>query len=34
LSEGQEFKIYLISGKSSQALVDEIQQFRASRGRR
>jgi predicted dienelactone hydrolase len=32
LSEGQEFKIYLISGKSSQALVDEIQQFRASRG--
>lgn len=32
LSQGQEFKIYLISGKSSQALVDEIQQFRASRG--
>ena len=34
LSQGQEFKIYLISGKSSQALVEEIQQFRASRGLR
>jgi predicted dienelactone hydrolase len=34
LSQGQEFKIYLISGKSTQALVDEIQQFRASRGLR
>jgi predicted dienelactone hydrolase len=34
LSQGQEFKIYLISGKSTQALVNEIQQFRASRGLR
>ncbi|MFM7573391.1 MAG: alpha/beta hydrolase [Snowella sp.] len=34
LSQGQEFKIYLISGKSTQALVDEMQQFRASRGLR
>lgn len=29
LSQGQEFKIYLISDKSSQALVSIIQQFRA-----
>ncbi len=31
LSQGQEFKIYLISGRSSQALVNVIQQFRSNR---